>query len=166
MPELTDDPELAGEARYHTGVAILESNRSEEGEDPQPVSRATLNAAGEELGAVQGSFRARAFYRYGFAALTAGTALQDSTASASERTERESEQARLMLESAQEAFQEIAGLDGDPLQNEARYLLGETRSRMGNMAGALEPLRALLDAEPEHERGQAARLRRGELQWS
>jgi TolA-binding protein len=161
VAEGSADPELAGEARLHVGVAALEQK--------------DLAGARKSLEAVQGSHRGRALYRLAFAELeAAGT---DAKALATAR-DRFAAVAALPGEAlageARYLGAECCHRLGDPrgaverlqplLQQEpqharadrARLLLGECAVALGDGAVAVPPLEQFLRGR-DHERADVAR---------
>lgn len=131
----TKDEELAGEARLHLGVAALENDKTPE--------------ATGLLAAVRGSHRGRALYQLAFAEF--------------ERSESQRGAERdKTLSTARTRFDEVAGRQGEPLAGEALYLGAECSQKLGDHEGAVARARRLLDAMPDHERGDRARLVLGE----
>ncbi len=126
----SQDVELAGEANLHLGVAALEQK--------------DLGKARELLAKVQGSHRARALYRLGFAEFEAAG----------------NEPKQLAV--ARDVFAAIAAMPDEPLAAEALYLGGECCQRLGDARGAGERLRQLLQKDSKHERADRARLLLGE----
>lgn len=124
------DVEIAGEGNLHLGLAALE--------------RKDLPAARERLGKVQGSHRARALYRLGFAEFEAAGA------------------DRAALAQARDRFTELATLPDPRLAGEGAYLGAECCQRLGDDAGAIARLVPLLQRAEPHERADRARLLLGE----
>ncbi len=131
----SQDPELAGEANLHLGVAALE---------PAAPAKADLGKARELLTKVQGSHRGRALYRLGFGELEAAGADPQ------------------QLGVARDRFAAIASLPKEPLALEALYLGAECCQRLGDARGACERLQQLLQQDGKHERADRARLMLGE----
>ncbi len=136
-----DEP---GALRAFAQVASHSEDPDTNGEARLHLGLAALAAedaenARQHFAAVQGRYRGQALYRAGFTWLDADDA-----------------------ERAQPLFQELLDLGAEhPLHHEARFLVGECAFLRGDHESAAEQLGALLEAAPEHDRAQRARLRYG-----
>jgi TolA-binding protein len=110
----------------------------------QALERKDLDGARALLSKVQGSHRGRALYRLGFAEFEAAGTDQKK------------------LAAARDLFGAIAAMPGEALVPEALYLGAECCHRLGDARAAVQRLQQLLQASPQHERADRARLLLGE----
>ncbi len=121
---------------------VVESSKDDDlaGEARTQIGEALLaekkgDAAREMFAGVKGKHQARALYRAGFSLLDENR-----------------------LADAATAFEALVALGEGELFHEGLFLVGETRTRLGQWEAAAPPLRRMVKESPDHARAQGGRL--------